>query len=136
MSSGKKSKGGFLKFVILPVMILAIGTMIYYFYDQVANGATNENMQVIKDHLNSSGVLVDTRNEIGVKSVDDIKLFVTEDEVRIEFGYLILTWTPKQFAKKETQEALELLGFEVKFEGDPVKMNVYWQGEKIERWVK
>lgn len=136
MSSGKKSKGGFLKFVILPVMILAIGTMIYYFYDQVANGATNENMQVIKDHLNSSGVLVDTRNEIGVKSVDDIKLFVTEDEVRIEFGYLILTWTPKQFAKKETQEALELLGFEVKFEGDPVKMNIYWQGEKIERWVK
>lgn len=136
MSSVKKSKGGFLKFVILPVMILAIGTMIYYFYDQVANGATNENMQVIKDHLNSSGVLVDTRNEIGVKSVDDIKLFVTEEEVRIEFGYLILTWTPKQFAKKETQEALELLGFEVKFEGDPVKMNVYWQGEKIERWVK
>lgn len=136
MSSGKKSKGGFLKFVVLPVMILAIGTMIYYFYDQVANGATNENMQVIKDHLNSSGVLVDTRNEIGVKSVDDIKLFVTEDEVRIEFGYLILTWTPKQFAKKETQEALELLGFEVKFEGDPVKMNIYWQGEKIERWVK
>lgn len=136
MSSGKKSKGGFLKFVILPVMILAIGTMIYYFYDQVANGATNENMQVIKDHLNSSGVLVDTRNEIGVKSVDDIKLFVTEDEVRIEFGYLILTWTPKQFAKRETQEALELLGFEVKFEGDPVKMNIYWQGEKIERWVK
>ena len=136
MSKSKKSGGGFLKFVILPVMILALGSIGYYFYYQVAHGATNENMKVIKDHLNNAGVLVDNRNEIGVKSVDDIKLFVTEKEVRIEFGYLILTWTPRQFAEKETQDALKMLGFEVKFEGDPVKMNVYWQGEKIERWVK
>ena len=135
----KRSKGGgdgFLKFVILPVMILAIGSIGYYFYYQVAEGSTNENMQVIRDHMNNKGELVDYRDEIGVKSVDDIKLFVTEDEVRIEFGVLVLTWTPEKFAEKETQDALALIGFETKFEGDPVKMYVYWQGERVERWVR
>ena len=117
-------------------MIMIIASLIYYLYYSVAVNSTAHNIQVIKDHMNSSGVLVDIRNEIAVDSVDDVKLFVTEEEVRIEFGRLILNWTPEEFATKEVQEELNSIGFEVKFKGEPVKMYLYYQGEEVERWVR
>lgn len=130
----KKNK--WLKFIAIPVMIMIIASLIYYLYYSVAVNSTAHNIQVIKDHMNSSGVLVDIRNEIAVDSVDDVKLFVTEEEVRIKFGRLILNWTPEEFATKEVQEELNSIGFEVKFKGEPVKMYLYYQGEEVERWVR
>lgn len=130
----KKNK--VLKFIILPVCFVVIASMIYYLYYSVAINATDRNIEVIKEHMNSSGKLVDIKNEIAVNSIDDVKLFVTEDEVRIEFGRLVLNWTPEKFATQEVQDTLETIGFEVKFKGDPVKMYLYYHGEEVERWVK
>ena len=129
-------KNKFTKFVVAPVVFLLVGTVFYFVYYNVVINSTATNIKLIKEHMNSSGTIVDIQNEIGVQSVEDIKLFVTTEEVRIQFGKLVLNWSPKNFAKSETQEQLSQIGFEIQFKGEPPKMYLYWHGAEVERWVR
>lgn len=124
------------KFVLAPAVVMIIGSALWFFYYTVVVNATDRNMQVILDHMNSAGVIVDIQNEIAVNGVEDLKLYVTDKEIEIEFGRLTLEWTPEVFAQPETQQKLSMIGITYKVYGEPKKLHVFWHDEEIERWVK
>jgi hypothetical protein len=69
----------------------------------------------------------------------DIKWYKTDDEIRIEFGRIYLTWEPENFYNQDNLDQLGTIGFtiDVKKDSDGNKvLHLYYMGEEVERWVK
>ena len=97
--------------------------------------STKENLAFIKEHINSAGRLVDYYGEINVKTAEDIKLFVTDKHVTIEFGEMLLKWTKDDFLDQEVITALQEIGIECRIDPETEKLLIYYKGELVERWV-
>lgn len=126
-------------YVLIPCMLVVIMSGIYLIWHQNNTNSTASNIEYIRSFMSSSGELRDYSNKIGMHNPEtDIKWYKTEDEIRIEFGRIFLTWEPETFYTDEVQEALGTIGFTTKIkEKDGVKtLYLYYQGEEVERWVK
>ena len=125
----------FVTVVIIPVILFIIMYLFFAGWSGVSIASTDNNIAFIEEHINSRGVLVDYQDEIGVKSIDDIKLFVKEDTVTIHFGRIVMTWTIADFCSEETGEKLRRIGITRYRDKETGRLRVFWGEEEIERWV-
>lgn len=129
----------FLKTVIIPCAIVIIASCVYLIWWNTQKISTASNIEYIRSFMTSSGTLRDYQNKLGMHDpAEDIKWYKTSDEIRIEFGRIVLTWTPEDFVKAENLKHIEDIGFTVKvIEEDGQKvMHLYWKGKEVQRWVR
>lgn len=124
-----------IRFIIIPILLLALSFVGYKFYGKITLDSTANTVTFIQKHRNNSGMIVDYNNEIGVESIDDIKLFVTDKKIKIQFGYLTMTWKPKDFVSAENRELLKKIGITMYKDKETGRLKVYYNGEEIVRWV-
>lgn len=149
MAYKRKNKGGykdsmhsntFWRYVLVPCMIVLIGTVIYMIWYMNNQRSTYKNIEYIKSFMTNTGKLNDFSNKIGMHDPEkDLKWFKTDDEIRIEFGRIILTWEPKDFFEEENLTQLSTIGITVKVKEDKngqKTMHLFYMGKEIERWVK
>lgn len=133
-------KGGVIKHIIVPCLLVLIASNIFLFWYNNNQNATYEGIAYIQSFIGSSGELNDYQNKIGMRNPEeDIKWFKTEDEIRIEFGRIHLTWEPEKFYEQENLDLLSTIGIttKIKKNKDGVStLYLYYHGEQLERWVK
>lgn len=136
----KRNKGGILlkKITSVVTLILLFGGVFWYFnyYQGVLGYSTERNIEYIRDHMNSQGKLIDYQDEISVKSINDIKFFIDDKKVTIEFGKIVLEWKNQEFFTKPVLDSIKPLGFEVKRDKDSKEILLFWQGKEVDRWVQ
>lgn len=113
-------------------IILAGG---YCAIEAMDDNATQESIAFIREHFNNGGKLIDYNNEINVTELNDIKLFVDDKDVRIDFGSIRLEWSLSEFVEEENLKALETIFIEVRRDKDTGKLRVFYKGKEIRRWV-
>lgn len=123
---------GFIQ-VCLIITISAVLLSGYSVYKSSVNN-NDDVYNMILNHINSRGELVDIRNEIGYHGIDSIKLFY-EDKVRLHFGFLKMTYTKEEFLSDENIEKLKKIGITVKVNKTTRKLTLYYNGEEVQRWV-
>lgn len=123
------------KIGVIPFLILLVVFAYWFIQNNVKNNATADNIEFIYEHFNRKGELVDTYDQIGVENVEDIKLFIKGDKVRMEFGYIELTWTLEEFVGPANLEALKKIHVDVYRDKETGKIRVFYKGEELERWV-
>lgn len=130
----KKFLKGF-SLILIPA-ILFIAVMYFYEVKQDINkSSTKDSIEYISKHFNASGKLIDYQNDLGVKTVEDIKFFLKGDKVEIHFGKILLNWRLKDFVSKENQEELKKVFINIYRDAKTGKIRVFYKGEEVERWV-
>lgn len=124
-----------LKVVALVVLLSCAGVIATKVYDAIYAQSTKENLKLIKEHINNAGRLVDYNGQIGVRGIEDIRLYVKKDKVKIKFGKITLTWGNNEFRNKEYKELLEAIGITWKYDVDTDRLRVFYHGEELERWA-
>lgn len=131
---------GTMKYILIPCAIVVIATCVYLIWYVNNQNSTETNIEYIRSFMTSSGKLNDYSNKLGMHDPEtDIKWYKTDDEIRIEFGRIYLTWEPADFYKQENLDALSTIGFtiDIKKDSDGNKvLHLYYNGEEVERWVK
>lgn len=132
-------KGQFSKYVFIPVGISIIVLAVLLFWYQNNLNATDAHIEYIRSFMTSTGKLNDFQNKLGMHDpLKDIKWYKNEDEIRIEFGRMILTWEPEDFFTEDTQEKLNSIGirWDILKEGDLKVLHIYYRDQEIPRWVE
>lgn len=130
-----KGKLGLKTWVLLALLII-IGCVGYFFYARTQNNSTYTNIEYIKGYMTPSGTLNDWQGKLGCKGVEDMKWYLTEDELKIEFGRIALTWPPEEFVKQENLQLVGQIGITAKYNKKEQKLKLYWCNQEIERWVE
>lgn len=129
-----------MKYILIPCCIVIIASCIYLIWYINNQNSTYQNIEYIRSFMTSSGKLNDFSNKLGMHDPEtDIKWYKTDDEIRIEFGRIYLTWEPEDFYKQDNIDALGTIGFtvEIKKDSDGNKvLHLYYMDEEVERWVK
>mgnify|MGYP001660877101 FL=1 len=129
-----------LKYILIPCTIAIVASCIFLIWYINNQNSTYSNIEYIRGFMTSSGKLNDYSNKLGMHDPEtDIKWYKTDDEIRIEFGRIYLTWEPEKFYQQENLDALETIGFTIKVKEDKDGnkiLHLYYQGEEVERWVK
>lgn len=126
-----------MKGIIIPCLLVFICSAIFLIWHINGQNSTATGIDYIKGFMSSSGKLNDYQNKIAMKNpAEDIKWYMTEKEIRIEFGRVILTWEPEDFITSENLEHLRQIGFEITYNKNSKTIKLYYNGEEIERWVK
>lgn len=128
------------KYVFIPCALIVIVSLVYFIWFINQKNSTYSNIQYIRSFMTSSGTLNDFQNKLGMHDPEkDIKWYKTDDEIRIEYGRIFLTWEPKDFYAQENLDLLGTIGFTTEIkkdkEGNKV-LHLYYQGKEVERWVK
>lgn len=131
MSSMKK----FIRFMIIPVICALVISVYFYFSEDISLKANEANVNFILEHMNSNGVIIDYYEEISVDSVEDIRLFVEGEKVKIDFGKITMKWYLKDFVSPENQELLGKIGIRMFKDKETGRLRVFWGEDEIERWV-
>lgn len=128
------------KYVFIPCTIVIVASLVYLIWYMNTQNSTYDNILYIRSFMTSSGTLNDFQNKIGMKDPEtDIKWYKTDDEIRIEFGRIFLTWEPEDFYAEENLQLLSSIGIttEIQKGTDGVRtLHVFYHGEELERWVK
>lgn len=129
-----------MKYIFIPCSLVIIASCIFLIWYINNQNSTYSNIKYIRSFMTSSGKLNDYSNKLGMHDPEtDIKWYKTDDEIRIEFGRIYLTWEPEDFYAQENLDALETIGFTIEInkdsDGNKV-LHLYYMGEEVERWVK
>ena len=126
---------GLFKHFILPALL--IGVVLIFWRGIMSNryASTEESIKFIQEHINHRGELVDHNREINVNSIDDIKLFVKEKEIRLDFGEITMMWKPEDFVSKENRDLLAKINITMFKDKDTGMLRVFYGEEEIQRWV-
>ena len=130
----------FTKSVIIPCVFVIVGTCIFMIWWINNRNSTYTNIDYIRSFMTSSGKMNDYQNKIGMWDPEtDLRWYKTDKEIRIEFGRIVLTWEPEDFYTQDNFDHLATIGIEVKIkenkDGTKV-LEMYYQGNKMERWIK
>lgn len=130
-----KEKKIIIYFAVPIIFMLAI-SFYYLNYNGILDGSTNTNINFIIDHLNNVGDIVDYKNEIDCKSIEDIKLFVKDDTYKIEFGKIQLEWgSEEELMNVDLLNKLERIGIKIYRDEKTGELRFFYKGEELERWV-
>ena len=124
-----------IKFIFVLVAIVAVSYFAYLKLGGDVGSSREKGFEFIERHINSNGELKDITNDIGVRSYEDIKLFIKDDFVKIEYGKVALKWKLEDFTKKENLDRLKRIGIDVYRDKDSGRLRVFYKGEELERWV-
>jgi len=124
-----------IKFIIPCFLCLVIVVCGFYFNAYTQKSSNFTSIEFIHEHFNNAGKLLDYQNEIGVKDIDDIKLFVKDKNVKIEFGFIKLDWTMEEFLTEEVQKALEKIYITCRRDKETGRLRVFYKGQELQRWV-
>ena len=125
----------FIKYVLVPIALILVIVSVAKLYLGIGNKATVDNLKYIAKHVNSVGRIVDYQGDIGVRSIDDIKLYIKEDTVRIEFGKILLKWRYDDFLSEKYDNALERIGLYREIDKKTNELKVYYLEEELVRWA-
>lgn len=133
------NKGLFMKAVIIPCCIVFIFSAIYLIWFINNKNSTLTNIDYIRSFMSSTGQLRDYSNKLGMHDPStDIKWYMDDKGVRIEFGRIVMDWETEEFWDPAMQQKLNDIGIvfeEVKEKGVP-KIICKYRGLEIERWVR
>lgn len=137
MSRGRKKKSGIVGILsaFVPVAFLLVGIAWYFTSNSISENATDNSIEYIASHTNSAGNLVDYTGDIGVKSIDDIRLYITENQVKIKYGKIDLTFTPDGFMADKYTIPLERIGITRQINKKTQLIEVFYHGVLLERWA-
>ena len=142
MSREKRHKGvvyaSFKTVVLFALLFGAIGAIWYYASLKATYGLTAKNIGYIREHINGRGEIVDWQNNIGVKGIDDIKLFRDEKAaITIQYGKIELNWKRlEDFLDKDNLDRLKQIMITVKKSKSTGEIKIYWRDEEVEPWVR
>lgn len=133
----RENSAGALAFVwiVIPLVFFGLGYLFWNVWDGNTKVSTEANMKFIIDHCNGAGKLIDFQREICVESVDDIKLFVEKNNVKIEYGKIVLEWPLEEFVSPELTGQLERIGITRYKDAETGRLLVFYHDEEVERWV-
>lgn len=132
----KKDKSKFRMGPFIVIMCILFIVTYYFLHDYATYGKTHESVVRIAGHINNRGDIVDWSNEIGVYSVDDIKLFMDKYKVTIQYGKLVLNWKKRDFLKDETLADLDSIMIKVFQDEETGMIYLKWKDQNVERWVR
>ncbi|HBF5809558.1 TPA: hypothetical protein KOR75_001139 [Clostridioides difficile] len=90
----------------------------------------------IASHINGRGQIVDFQNDLGVKSIDDIKFYNTKNDIEIEFGKIRLKFDKKKLDTDEVLNALERIHIKVRKNEETGEYKIYYNDEPIDLYVR
>lgn len=133
-------KNSGMKHVLIPCVIVIVFTLAFLIWYINNQNSTYSNILYIRSFMTSSGNINDYQNKLGMHDPEtDIRWYKTEDEIRIEFGRIHLTWEPEKFYEQENLDLLETIGFTIKIledsNGNRV-LHLYYKDREVERWVR
>lgn len=133
-----KGSHGIIVYILVPVLIVC--AIIYYNFMSRTSGINNSYNQVnqIKEHM-QGGELIDYGNQIGMKDPDeDIRWYKEDDNIKIEFGYMLMNFPMEEFMSTKCTNELNAIGITHKVvkdeNGDPT-LKLYYMGVELDRWV-
>lgn len=135
-----KGSRGIIIYILIPIVII-IGILIFKLMSgQTTRESSYEQIEYINSFMHN-GELNDYANKIGMKNwEEDIKWFYEKDDglVKIDYGYMRLTFTIEEFNTDYCKRALESIGITSKIiETDEgvKKLKLYYNGQELERWI-
>lgn len=126
----------FYSWIICPLVIFVVIGIVYRFYQIQNKTSTDVNLEYIKEHTAASGKLIDPHNEIGVASIDDIRLYVSKEEVSIQYGKVLLEWDYADFIDEGNRADLGYIGITWKLHKETEELKVYYKEEELQRYAK
>ena len=126
---------GFKKYVLLPLVLTLLGVGYYLVTRNNIYGNNEQSIKWIASHFTRSGILQDYQNELGIDSDANIKLYVTDEFIKIGFGKVNLTWKPEEFTTLKNQELLKTIFITMDNDPKTGKLRVYYKGNELQRWV-
>lgn len=126
------------KTVLIPVMILVIGSMLMLIWSLTQTKSSIEAIRMIRPYIRSDGTVNDFQGVVGVKTEKDIRFYYDDDKengrVKIDYGKIPITCSWKEFKTKEFQDMLATISISAKQYKDG-RVILTWCGKKIERYV-
>ena len=128
-------------YVILPVLLL-VGVLVFgYYKKQFDIKSSYEGAAYIKSFRTSSGSINDVSNKIGMKDPNiDFKWFMDEKKnIRIEFGYITMTFPLEEFMTDYCKSVMEGIGITYKLakeDDGTAKLVLFYNGKEMERWLE
>lgn len=125
-----------IKKILLAVVLFAAGVTWFVWYSDVKDSGTMDSIDFIASHFTGRGQIMDYQNDLGVESIEDIKWYNEKDTIEIEFGKIRLTFDKKKFDTQEVIDALERIHITVRKNEETQEYKLYFNGEKIDLYVK
>ena len=126
------------KTVLIPVMILVIGSTLMLIWSLNQTKSSIEAIRMIRPYIRSDGTVNDFQGVVGVKTEKDIRFYYDDDKengrVKIDYGKIPITCSWKEFKTKEFQDMLATISISAKQYKDG-RVILMWCGKKIERYV-
>lgn len=129
------------KYLVAPCALVIICSCVYLMWYINNKNSTYENIDYIRGFMTSSGTLNDFSNKIGMHDPEkDLKWFMTDKTVRIEFGRIVMEWEKDEFLSDDNLTHLSTIGITADVQTDKdtgkKKLHLYYQGTEMERWIK
>lgn len=118
--------------------IIIVGILIFVGFWLYQHGAVDNsnNIEFIKSHM-YNGKLVDSQNEISIRSIDDVKWYYdSHDIIVIEYGKILLKYKISDFVSKEVQEELNSILISVDQNPETLAFTIYFDGQEVTEYVK
>lgn len=124
------------KKLLLALVLFAVGITWFVWYSQIREDGTMSSIDFIASHINGRGQIVDFQNDLGVKSIDDIKFYNTKNDIEIEFGKIRLKFDKKKLDTDEVLNALERIHIKVRKNEETSEYKIYYNDEPIDLYVR
>lgn len=122
-------------FVLMIILGLLAAWYILIFKGTIG-GTTMDTINFIENHMNATGKIVDIQREIMVNSIEDVRWYSNKKGYEIKFGKLTLKFTTEEFISDEYVKALKRIGFEIKKDRKTGELLLFYNGEKVTKYVK
>ena len=131
LSVGKEKK-----YIIIPILVVLVGSVLYFMMYSVGPNATSKNIDYIQSFMTNGGKINDFQGKLGCKGIEDMKWYDLGDKIEFDFGRIILTWERDQFETAEVQQEIAKIGLSAKKNKQSGEIYIYWGGQEVPKWIK
>lgn len=122
----------FFLFIGLALMCAAL----YFSYNKVSAGGTDDSIAFIQRHIGGRGQLQDLQDEIGIETWEDLKWFDLGEKIELQYGKIKLKFSKEEIMKKETIQKLNSININVKYNEKEDTYKFYYYKDEIDKYVK
>lgn len=117
------------------MLILVIGVVFYLYQNGTINNENN--IKFIESHFYNNK-LIDSQNEVGVKSSDDVKWYYDDSKytICIQYGKVLLKYKVKDFIKHKNQEELNKILIKTEQNKETLELILYYNNKELKEYVK